>query len=144
MNRDFTISQHSIRKRGTRNPVWELQWWEDYIKPDGTIGRKRESTVLVCASKMSIKQARKEAEKTLSHVQRRQGSAVLDAELARICRTVFCALVFSRPETLDPEALSFNSRHAPVAGIWRNAVLRYGTVVVQRSCDMNSVSFCRR
>jgi hypothetical protein len=21
-----------IRKRGKRNPVWELQWWDDYIR----------------------------------------------------------------------------------------------------------------
>ena len=48
----------SIRKRGKRNPVWELQWWEDYIKPDGTIGRRRESCILGCISEMSVKQAR--------------------------------------------------------------------------------------
>ncbi|HEX9572122.1 MAG TPA: hypothetical protein VF969_07680, partial [Burkholderiales bacterium] len=31
----------SIRKRGKRNPVWELQWWEDCVKDDGSIGRRR-------------------------------------------------------------------------------------------------------
>src|SRR5215510_2478406 len=55
----------SIRKRGKRDPIWELQWWEDYLKPDGTIGRRRESTVLGSVSEMSIKQARREAEKKL-------------------------------------------------------------------------------
>jgi hypothetical protein len=36
----------SIRKHGKRNPVWELQWWEDILEPDGTIGRRRESAIL--------------------------------------------------------------------------------------------------
>jgi hypothetical protein len=36
----------SIRKRGKRNPVCELQWWEDFVRPDGTLGRKRESAIL--------------------------------------------------------------------------------------------------
>jgi integrase len=58
----------SIRKRGKRNPIWELQWWEDYIKPDGSIGRRRESMILGAVSEMSIKQARKEAQKKLSPV----------------------------------------------------------------------------
>ena len=58
----------SIRKRGKRNPIWELQWWEDYILPDGTIGRRRESIILGSVSELSIKQARKLAEKKLSPV----------------------------------------------------------------------------
>ena len=58
----------SIRKRGKRQPIWELQWWEDYIKLDGTIGRRRESIILGCVSEMPLKQARKEAEKKLSQV----------------------------------------------------------------------------
>jgi hypothetical protein len=29
----------SIRKRGTRNPVWELQWWSDVIQANGQIGQ---------------------------------------------------------------------------------------------------------
>ena len=58
----------SIRKRGKRNPVWELQWWEDFVTPDGTIGRRRESAILGYASDMTVKQARKEAEKKLSPI----------------------------------------------------------------------------
>src|SRR5256885_9130999 len=30
----------TLRKRGKRNPYWELQWRGDYIKPDGKIGRR--------------------------------------------------------------------------------------------------------
>ena len=29
----------NIRKRGKRNPVWELQWWEDYIKEKPEVTR---------------------------------------------------------------------------------------------------------
>jgi integrase len=56
----------SIRKRGKRNPVWELQWWEDFIRTDGTTGRRRESAILGYSSELTVKQARKEAEKKLS------------------------------------------------------------------------------
>ena len=56
----------SIRKRGKRHPVWELQWWEDFVKADGTIGRRRESAILGYASDITVKQARREAEKKLS------------------------------------------------------------------------------
>ena len=31
----------NVRKRGKRNPLWELQWWEDYIKENGKVGRRR-------------------------------------------------------------------------------------------------------
>jgi integrase len=58
----------SIRKRGKRQPIWELQWWEDYIKLDGTIGRRRESIILGYVAEMPLKQARKEAEKRLGQV----------------------------------------------------------------------------
>ena len=55
----------SIRKRGKRDPVWELQWWEDYIGPDGTIGRKRASILLGPVSEMTRRQALKAAEEHL-------------------------------------------------------------------------------
>jgi integrase len=55
----------SVRKRGQRNPVWELQWWEDYLKDDGTIGRRRESCILGTVSEMSLRQARRAAEEKL-------------------------------------------------------------------------------
>ncbi len=55
----------SIRKRGARNPVWELQWWADFLITDGTIGRKRESTILGIVSEMTKRQAQKAAEEHL-------------------------------------------------------------------------------
>jgi len=55
----------SIRKRGKRNPAWELQWWEDYIKDDGSIGRRRKSVTLGLVSELTLRQARKLAENRL-------------------------------------------------------------------------------
>ena len=52
----------NIRKRGKRNPVWELQWWKDFINPDGKIGRKRESVILGPVTSMTRRQALKAAE----------------------------------------------------------------------------------
>lgn len=64
----------SIRKRGKRQPIWELQWYEDYIKPDGAIGRKRESTVLGFVRDMTRRQAFKAADEKLRPLN--QGKAV--------------------------------------------------------------------
>lgn len=55
----------SIRKRGKRRPVWELQWWADYIEVDGTLARKRESTILGFACEITRRQALKLAEEQL-------------------------------------------------------------------------------
>ena len=55
----------SIRKRGKRQPVWELQWWADYIEADGRLARKRESTILGFACEMTRRQALKLAEEHL-------------------------------------------------------------------------------
>ena len=55
----------NLRKRGKRNPIWELQWWEDYLKEDGTIGRQRQSATLGNVSEMTRRQALKAAEEML-------------------------------------------------------------------------------
>jgi integrase len=55
----------SLRKRGKKNPVWELQWWADCINPDGTLGRRRESMILGPASELPRKQAAKLAQEQL-------------------------------------------------------------------------------
>src|SRR5229473_2178589 len=55
----------SIRKRGKRNPVWELQWWMDRINTDGTLGRNRESVILGPVRSMTLRQARKASEEHL-------------------------------------------------------------------------------
>ena len=49
----------SIRKRGKRYPIWELQWWADYLTTEGKIARKRESVILGYAADINRKQAQK-------------------------------------------------------------------------------------
>ena len=58
----------NLRKRGKRNPLWELQWWEDYIRENGSIGRRRQSAVLGLVSDLTQRQARKLAEERLRPV----------------------------------------------------------------------------
>jgi len=55
----------TLRKRGKRNPVWELIWREDFIKPDGGIGRRLISAILGPVGGMTRRQAMKAAEDIL-------------------------------------------------------------------------------
>src|SRR2546428_1482739 len=36
----------SLFRRGKRQKVWVARWWEDLIRADGTIGRKRRAEVI--------------------------------------------------------------------------------------------------
>jgi len=47
-----------IRKRGKRNPVWELLWWEDFIKEDGSVGRRLASKTLGAVRDLTRRQAK--------------------------------------------------------------------------------------
>ena len=55
----------TLRKRGKRNPYWELQWREDYIKPDGTIGRRLVPWKIGAVAKLTRREARKLADEKL-------------------------------------------------------------------------------
>src|SRR6266480_7499043 len=55
----------TLRKRGKRNPYWELQWREDDIKPDGTIGRRLVSWKIGAFSNLTRREARKLADEKL-------------------------------------------------------------------------------
>ena len=55
----------SIRQRGKRDPVWEVLFWTDVIKTDGSFGRKQESRILGRVSEMTKRQAMKAAEELL-------------------------------------------------------------------------------
>lgn len=55
----------TLRKRGRRDPVWELQWREDYIQADGRIGRRLTTRVLGNVTEMTYRQARKAADEML-------------------------------------------------------------------------------
>jgi integrase len=55
----------SIRKRGKRHPIWELQWWTDCIGEDGKLTRRRESAILGYACETTRRQALRLAEEHL-------------------------------------------------------------------------------
>jgi integrase len=58
----------SIRKRGKRYPVRELQWWEDYIADNGRIKRRRQSVTLGSVSEITLREARKLADEQIRPV----------------------------------------------------------------------------
>jgi len=122
----------SIRKRGKRNPVWELQWWEDYIKLDGTIGRRRESAILGCVSEMSIKLARKEAEKKLSPVNTGKAVPYSTLSLREFVEQFFVPLAFPilKPSTRKRYRSTLNLHLLPAFGGIRLCDIK--TVEVQR------------
>jgi len=55
----------TLRKRGQRSPYWELQWREDFIKPDGTIGRRLVAWKIGAVADLTRRQARKLADEKL-------------------------------------------------------------------------------
>jgi integrase len=55
----------SLRIRGKVNQVWELLWREDYIKNDGTIGRRQVSKVIGPVRQFTRRQAYKLADEFL-------------------------------------------------------------------------------
>ncbi len=115
----------SIRKRGKRNPVWELQWWEDYIKEDGSIGRRRQSATLGAVSEMTLREARKLADERLRPVN--QGTMVPQStmEFPVFVERYFDPTFLSNTETIYTEALPPNSKHAPLTCLWKVSSLRH-------------------
>jgi integrase len=55
----------TLRKRGKRSPVWELQWRQDYIKTDGRIGRRLATRIIGACADLTKRQAQKAAEEIL-------------------------------------------------------------------------------
>jgi len=79
----------SLRKRGKKHPVWELQWWADVINPDGTLGRKRESMILGYASVLTRKQAWKLAQEQLRPLNRGELSPLSEVTLGEFIERHF-------------------------------------------------------
>ena len=46
MARNRRFQHGSLFKRGTRNKVWVVRWWEDQLGPDGKLQRIRRSEIL--------------------------------------------------------------------------------------------------
>jgi len=122
----------SIRKRGKRQPIWELQWWEDYIKLDGTIGRRRESVILGYVSEMPLKLARKEAEKKLGQVNAGKAIPYSTLSLREFVDQFFTplALPVLKPSTRKRYQSTLNLHLLPAFGNRR--LCDIGAVEVQR------------
>jgi len=122
----------SIRARGTRKPVWELQWWEDFVRPDGSIGRRRESAILGYVSDLTIKQARKEAETRLRSLNAGHAVPYSTLTLQDFVDQFFVPLAFPilKPSTRKRYLSTLNLHLLPALGDYQLRNIR--TVDVQR------------
>lgn len=122
----------SIRKRGKRDPVWELQWWEDYIKADGKIGRRRQSVTLGAVSEITLREARKLADEQVRPIN--QGTLVPQSTM-KFCDFVgryFDPLFFPtlKVSTRTRYRQTLNTHLLPAFGKFR--LCDIGTIDLQR------------
>ena len=122
----------SLRKRGKRRPVWELQWWADFLGQDGTIIRKRESAILGTACEITRRQALRLAEEHL-----RPLNAGKVVPLSSITFRQFVELHFIpnvlptlKPSTQARYRVTLNTHLLPAFGEAR--LCEIGTLDVQR------------
>src|ERR1700721_849050 len=122
----------TVRKRGKRNPVWELQWREDYIKKDRTIGRRLVTVILGTVQELTRRQARKLANEKLRLLN--QGQWALSSTMTLrdfvdgyLVPNLFPAL---KASTQDRYRRTLNTHLLPAFGKYRLCDL--GTLDVQR------------
>ena len=122
----------SIRKRGKRNQVWELQWWEDYIKEDGSIARRRQSATLGPVSEMTLREARKLADERLRPVNQGRMLPQSTMELRVFVERYFDPLFFPtlKRSTQKRYRQTLNSHLLPAFGKFR--LCDIGTVDLQQ------------
>jgi integrase len=122
----------SIRKRGKRDPVWELQWWEDYIKADGKIGRRRQSVTLGAVSEITLREARKLADEQVRPIN--QGTLVPQSTMkfSHFVEKYFDPLFFPtlKVSTRTRYRQTLNKHLLPVFGKFR--LCDIGTIDLQR------------
>lgn len=122
----------SIRKRGKRNPVWELQWWEDYIKEDGSIARQRQSATLGAVSETTLREARKLAENLLQPVNQGKMLPQSTMELRAFVERYFDPLFFPtlKRSTQKRYRQTLNTHLLPAFG--KHRLCDIGTVNLQQ------------
>lgn len=122
----------SIRKRGKRNPIWELQYWIDCINPDGSIGRKRESKILGYVSDLTKKQAHKLAQEFLQPVNTGKITPFSMITLREFVEGYFVPIVFPilKASTGKHYRITFNKHLLPAFGEYRLCDIR--TLDLQR------------
>lgn len=122
----------SLRKRGTKHPVWELQWWADVINPDRTLGRKRESMILGPVSELTRKQARKLAQEHLRPLNLGKVSPLSDVTFGKFIERHFAPnfLPTLKLSTQKPYLQTFKNHLLPAFGSVR--LCEIGTLELQR------------
>jgi hypothetical protein len=115
----------NLRKRGKRSPVWELQWWEDYIRENGSIGRRRQSAVLGLVSDLTQRQARKLAEDQLRPVNQELLLPQSTLGFEDFVDRYFVPLFFP---TLHTKTLPSNSNNSPLACFWKLSASRQAKI----------------
>jgi integrase len=121
-----------IRKRGKRNPVWELLWWEDFIKEDGSLGRRLVSKTLGRVRDLTLRQARKLAEERLRPLNLGRIAPLSTITLGDFVEKHFVPNVFPvlKPSTRDRYRRTLNNHIMPTFGSRRLCDL--GTLELQR------------
>src|SRR5229473_3170546 len=113
-----------IRKRGKRNPVWELLWWEDFIKDDGSPGRRLASKTLGPVRDLTRRQARKLAEEHLRPLNLGRVVPLSTITLGDFVKPHFARSRCSSPlRYRDPGPTAVHpaeSRHRPELGLCRS------------------------
>lgn len=122
----------SLRKRGKRNPAWELQWWEDYIKEDGSIGRRRQSATLGLVSEMTLREARKAADELLRPLNQGRLLPQSTMKFRDFVERYFCPLFFPtlKPSTRKRYRQTLHTHLLPAFG--ESRLCEVETVDLQR------------
>jgi integrase len=122
----------TVRKRGKRNPVWELQWREDYIKEDRTIGRRLVTVKIGTVQDLTRRQARKLADEKLRLLNQGQWTPTSTITVRDFVEGYFVPNFFPtlKPSTQERYRQTLNTHLLPAFGKCRLCDL--GTLDVQR------------
>jgi integrase len=122
----------TVRKRGKRNPVWELQWREDYIKADRTIGRRLVTVKIGTVQDLTRRQARKLADEKLRLLNQGQWAPTSTITLQDFVEGYFVPNFFPtlKLSTQERYRQTLNTHLLPAFGKCRLCDL--GTLDVQR------------
>jgi integrase len=121
-----------IRKRGKRNPVWELLWWEDFIKQDGSLGRRLASKTLGPVRDLTRRQASKLAEEHLRPLNLGRVVPLSTSTLGDFVKQQFVPNAFPvlKPSTQDRYHRTLDNHILPALGARR--LCDIGTLDLQR------------
>jgi integrase len=122
----------SIRKRGSRDPVWELLWREDVLRKDGQIERRLCSKTLGFVREVTLRQARRQAEEHLRPLNTGALQPQHAITLRRFVETLFIPNAFPslKLSTQKRYRRTFNNHLLPAFGERR--LCEIGTLDLQR------------